>query len=133
MALLGSFGDVVFEAGTSGGMPKVRTWSQFKRKGDARLAIHEVLQGKPKSEFQGAGLEEIDLRVRFDVALGLVPIDEVNTLRVIRDGGQEHHLIIAGKPLGKFVLFAIDEEWLATDNAGNLLSADLNLKLREYH
>ena len=133
MGQLGSFGTVVFEVGADGVAPKVRTWNQFKRKGEARFARHEVLQGKPKSEFQGAGLEEIDLQVRLDVAHGLIPIDEINVLREIRDEGEEQLLIVAGNPLGKFVLSSIDEEWLVADNVGNLLKANLSLKLTEFH
>jgi phage protein U len=129
---LGSFGRFVFETGVHGVGAKIRTWQQFKRKGVARFAEHNVLGAKPKLEFEGAGLEEIDIKVKLDVQLGLNPKEEIDILRAIRNAGKEQALIIAGKSLGKFVLFSTEEDWLVTDNRGNLLRADVTMKLKEY-
>ncbi len=125
---IATFGSVVFE--TSADL--LRTWSSFQRKAGIRLAAHEVLDGKPVTEFIGPGLDEISLQVKLDAGLGVNPIAEINALRAIRDAGQANSFTVHGRNLGTFTLEAVEEDWTAVDNTGLLLSATATLKLKEY-
>lgn len=126
--MLGTFGDVAFVTSPE----KIRTWSQLSRQGKARWATHDVIAGKPLLQFVGQDLEEIKLQIRLDVRHGLNPINEINTLRAIRDTGEPQTLIIGGKPYGRFVLEGVDESHNYSDNRGNLLVAVVSLDLKEY-
>lgn len=126
--MIGTYGTITFEASAD----KIRTWDQFGRKGKARFAQHDVLDKKPRLQFTGLDLEEIGLSIRLDIALGVNPLAEINSLREMRDNGEEQSLMINGRPLGKFVLEDISEDWSQTDSAGRLLAAEVSLKLKEY-
>jgi len=125
---LGSFGNIVFE--TSADL--IRTWQQMSRKGSARFAEHVVAEGKPRLEFLGPGLEELTLAVRLDAQLGLDPASELESMRAVRDFGEEQSLVVGGMVIGKFVLEEIGEEHRRHDGRGRLLLAEATLKLKEY-
>lgn len=126
---IGSFGNMVFETSAE----KICTWSQLKRSGQARFAKHDVLGGKPMLQFLGADLEEFELTVRLDVALGINPMSELENLREVRAAGNYNDLFIGPQKIGRYVLESFSETWLHTDNRGNLLVAECTMKLREYH
>ena len=50
----------------------------------------------------------------------------------MRDAGQYATLILAGKPVGKFVLESVSESWTQVDNGGRLLGGNVQLSLKEY-
>lgn len=125
---LGAFGNIVFETSDS----RIRTWNRMSRKGTARFARHVVSEGKPRLEFLGADLEEINLVIRLNAQHGLDPEAELAALREIRDAGQEKTLVVGGRVIGKFVLEEISEEHQRHSGSGLLLLADATIKLTEY-
>ncbi|WP_213692121.1 phage tail protein [Aminobacterium sp. EBM-42] len=126
--MIGSFDDVVFETSAD----KVRTPENFQRQGAARFGTHEVAGQKPVLEFMGPGLDSVTMTICFRVALGVNPRVEIDRLREMRDDGIYAPLILAGRPLGTFVIESINETWSQIDNHGRLLRATVDLTLREY-
>jgi len=126
--MIGTFGNIVFESSSE----KVRTFDGFTRTGKARFSEHEVVDGKARLQHLGTSLDEIAFNIRLDMALGVNPETEINALRDIRNAGEEQRLIIGGKPLGKFVLEEVTENWRRLDGKGVLLVAEVALKLKEY-
>lgn len=126
--MLGTFGDVVFEVSSD----HVRTWSKFTRQKKATYAEHKVLAGSPLLELTGYELESVAITVRFDIAQGLIPEDEMERLRRVRDDAIELPLTISGKLLGYYVLEDVSEDWKRTTPKGVVTSSEVNLKLKEY-
>lgn len=119
---------VVFEASSD----RQRTWSAAKRGGDSRWAEHDVHLGKSLSEFLGPGLDTVDLTVRFDLARGVIPRDELRALRELRDAGEVLQFVVGGDLVGDYTLRGLDEKWSHFDAAGVLTIAEVVIKLKEY-
>lgn len=126
--MIGSFDDVVFETSAD----KVRTPENLQRQSAARYGTHEVAGQKPVLEFMGPGLDSVTMTISLRASLGVNPRGEIGRLRDMRDDGIYAPLILAGRPLGTFVIESINETWSQIDNHGHLLRATVDLTLREY-
>lgn len=131
MAQIGSFGDVIFEVTEK----KVHTFKNMERKGSARWNDHEVIQHKPRSEFVGPGLEEISFAILLKADLGVNPAKQLELLRDMRDTGKVAFLVIGEKPVSQnpWSIQQITESYKIVDNKGNILSAEVNISLKEHH
>lgn len=126
--MIGIFGSVVFETSSE----KVRTFSDFKRSGEAEYGEHSRIGRKGILEFLGPGLDQITFSMLFTVSLGVNPREEIDKLRDLLNGGETETLILGGKPLGDFVVTSLSETWKRMDNAGRLLAAETSVTLKEY-
>lgn len=125
--MIGTFGDIVFETSAD----RMRTWSRLTRKSGVRVAWHPVMGKKPVPEFIGPEADEVAMRVRFDVGLGVVPYQELARLQKVLDAGESRVLMVGGSALGRFVLLKVNENWRRVDNTGRLLVASVSLSLKE--
>lgn len=125
---LGVLGDLVFEVSSS----RVRTWQSQKRTRTARFAEHEVYAGKPLTEFEGDGLDEITLSVRLDATRGVVPQDELDALAEQKSIGAALQFTVGGKLVGDFTIRSIHEDHVRHDARGVLQLAIVEITLREY-
>ncbi|MCT8975488.1 phage tail protein [Clostridium sp. CX1] len=130
MAKIGSFGEIVFEVSEK----ITQTFSNLKRSGSVRWAEHEVNQKKPISEFIGAELEEISFDILLKAELGVNPSKQLEKLREIRDTGKVDYFIIGGKPVSQnyWYIQQMSEAYNVIDSNGNILSAEVNVTLKEY-
>lgn len=128
--MIGSLGEVAFKVSSD----KVFTFNDFSRKGSARITAHELIGRKPLVEFVGPGLESISFKMMLSTFLGIVPLDEVNTLREMRDKGTASSLSLDGTPVGDglWLLESINEDWKHIDNNGSPRVIDCDLQLKEY-
>lgn len=126
--MVGTLGPVVFEASAD----KVRTFFDMTRSGEAKYAEHDRIGQKGLLEFRGPGLDQVSFTMSFNVAFGVNPRREIESLRTLRDTGLAETLILAGEPLGDFVVLSIEETWRRIDNRGNLLVADAAVVVKEY-
>lgn len=128
--MIGTLGPVVFETSTT----KLRTFSNFKRSGSGRWAVHEIMHQKPKREFLGPADEQITLSVKLSAAFGVNPSDELYVLRWMRDNGIAVPLVFDGRPVSEnlWVIESLAEAWTNVDNRGRLLTAEADLTLVEY-
>lgn len=131
MAKIGSYGDIVFEVSPK----KTQTFTDFNRKGSAIWNDHEIVGLKPKSEFNGPGLEEISLVMLLKAELGINPIKQLEKLRKMRDSGKVAPFILGGKPISQnyWSIQQITESHKVIDNKGNTLSAEVEISLKEYY
>ena len=125
---IGTFGPLTFETSEK----RIRTFDAFKRKTQSKWEDHNIIGLKAKTEFIAPGLDEISFQVVFSAYLGISPVKEIDSLREIDQKGEYHPLIIGGKTLGKFVITSVAEAWNRVDNQGNLLTAAVDLNLKEY-
>lgn len=125
--MIGTLGNAVFQSSTQ----KVYTFTGLGRSGEARYEEHKVVGKKPVLELIGPGLESISFGMRFDVALGINPIVEINKLREARDAGAVLPMTIGGKFLGDWVIESFSDSWERVDNFGNVLVATVQINLKE--
>jgi len=128
MAKIGSFGKVVFEVSDK----RIKTPTRLEKRLYMRLAEHEIAYTKNKLEVLGEGLSEVTLRIRFSVELGVNPKEELKTLEELLTQGEAQILMLGDENLGKYVIEEIRERVVRTDNKGNVLSAEVEIRLREY-
>ncbi len=122
---------MVFETSVN----RIRTFDGFSRAGSARWGIHEIIGQKPLLEFIGPGQEEISFSVRLDISLGVNPSEELEKLRKIRDTGTVNLLVVGGKAIttNYWLIESLKEEHKVFDGRGFLMSAIVEINLKEYH
>ncbi|WP_405119225.1 phage tail protein [Pseudomonas leptonychotis] len=101
-------------------------------RGTADYAEHAMLQGKPKLQWIGEGLDELTLELAFHAAL----VDPEVQLRKLKTAKAAHeplpYVLGSGDYRGIYVITALDVTTRKTDGNGRLLSALANISLREY-
>lgn len=130
MARIGSFGDIIFEVSDD----KILTFKDYNRKGSSRWNQYEIIGNKPKSDFDGPGLEEISISILLKVELGVNPSKQLEIIRNMKDTGKPALLILGNKPISPnyWVITDMEENDHIIDNRGNILKADVTLSLMEY-
>ncbi|HCT4763224.1 phage tail protein [Pseudomonas aeruginosa] len=106
--------------------------SGMEERTSADYAEHALIQGKPVLEHVGDGLDELTL----DLQLHAVRIDPEATIRRLKRAQTAHEplplVLGSGDYRGVYLLTAIDTRVSRTDGTGRLISATVNVTLREY-
>jgi phage protein U len=122
--MFATFGNITFETLLS---PQSLT---HKKATD--FAEHSRVNNKPKLQKTGEKLDEISLQMKFHVAF-CNPSKEIAKLEAIRKSATAESFILGnGEFLGVFVLVSIDKSIEDTFNDGSIMSATLDVVLREY-
>ena len=110
------------------------TFNDMARKVSGRWAVHELIKGKPKSEFLGADLQEVSLKILLSSALGVKPRKTLDRIRKAIEKGERFTFVLGGKPVSKnkWVIVEASEEWDIILSKGELVQAKLDLTLKEY-
>lgn len=127
---IGAFGDIAFEVSDR----VIRTFKELQRSNQARWAVHEVLAGRPVAEFIGPGQKEITMPIRLNALFlgGKTIEEEIKAIERLVDEGSVSTLVIADAVVGKFYVESIDETDIAFGGKGEILSADIELTLKQY-
>lgn len=114
--------------------PYVYTFDGYGRSGTARYAKHELIGKKPVLEFIGPDIEEISFNMKLRSEHGISPRIELEKLRKYRDTGKVMQLVLGGKVVGKhqWVIESIGETVNFWSMSGQILSCDVDIKLKEY-
>lgn len=130
MAIIGSFGEVVFEVTPK----KLLSFNDLERSNKSRWAEHDIHGRKSKLEFEGAGLAEVNYRIFLRAENGVNPAKEIEKLTKMNDSGKAAHFILGNKPISpnKFVIMEVSEALKNIDAQGNIFSAEVSIKLKEY-
>ena len=128
--MIGYLGEVVFEVSQQ----HVKTFGDLRRSASARLASHDLIGRKPLLEFTGAALESLSFSMTLSSFLGLDPVEDVPTLREMRDQGLAVPFVLDGAPQGEglWLLEGLEETWRYIDNNGAPRVIDCSLSLKEY-
>lgn len=98
----------------------------------ADYAEHALLQGKPKLQWVGEGLDGLSLELAFHAAL----VDPDVEIRKLKTAKAAHdplpYVLGSGDYRGIYVITALDVTTRKTDANGRLLSAVVSLELLEY-
>lgn len=127
---IGALGDIAFEASVF----KILTFDKLKRTGKGRWTEHNIIGEKPKLEFLGPSLEEINLDIHLNSLFNVIPEDELQRLRHYRDTGEVLTFVLGNKVVGKgkYVIMGVDETHTAYSHKGKLIKADASISLKEY-
>lgn len=131
MAKIGNLGKLItFQVSSK----KVLTFNDMERKVSGRWVVHDVIKGKPKSEFLGAGLQEVSLSVLLLSTMGVKPRKTLERIRKATERGERFTFVIGGKPVSKnkWVITETSETWDVIFSKGELVQARIELNLREY-
>jgi len=96
------------------------------------FAEHQTIEGKPKLQFVGDELDELNLRLNFH-SMFCTPEYEIKKLKDIAKKHEELSFILGnGKYIGKFVILEISSTTQQCDRFGNLISIEAEIKLKEW-
>lgn len=131
MSQIGNWGTAIsFDVSSEKQLP----FRDFKRSVSGRWTDHNVLDGKPLSEFNGAGLGSVSLVVTLSADRGVSPRSTIETLEAAAEEGQVDYLYIGGKKIGENMmkLESVSESWDSVWNLGELVRATVTLTFSEY-
>ena len=95
-------------------------------------AQHERINQKPVLQFLGLNLQEQDIKLNFHASF-CTPEDEIKKLKDVANLGTPLKFIKGnGDYVGVFVIIEITSVTEQTTNEGDLISVQVDLKLREY-
>ncbi len=111
---------------------KVQTFKNLSRKRDIRYEQHDVVEKMPMLEFVGYGLYEASFTMRFDLTLGVKPIDCLTKLQNMMDNKMYKWLVVGEEFLGRYVITSITENHIHHAADGTLLVAEATVELKEW-
>lgn len=95
-------------------------------------AQHERINQKPVLQFLGLNLQEQDIKLNFHASF-CIPEDEIKRLKDVANLGTPLKFIKGnGDYVGVFVITEISSVTEQATNEGDLISVQVDLKLREY-
>lgn len=129
MALIGSWGDVVFSVSRK----EIKTFDGLKWDSGAKYAAHDRHLKAPLLEFTGTEVETINFTMLFSAFLGVNPMAEVSKLQRALRCGECHRLVIGPKAYGtRWVITKLSSSLERYDNRGNLLAAKVSVTMKSY-
>jgi len=131
LGALGSYGsEIVFTVSSF----EVLTFTGLKRTAKGRWTVHDVLGGKPYSEFLGPDAAGVSLTINLNYQLGVYPKVVLKKLRKMAEEGQAEYLVIGGMPVCDLPmkLTNVSEEWNTVYGNGFLAECDVTIDLEEY-
>lgn len=125
-----AFGEIVFEVSEN----KTLTYNDFQRTTEPRWFEHKVLQDKPELEFEGAGSDNISLKILLRAELGINPEKQMARIREFARRGKKALFIRGNKPISVnyWVIKKAVEVHKVIDDKGNVLTLEVELNLMEY-
>ena len=127
MAIVGGFGDMIFEASSE----VVRTWNSLRRSRSAKFQTHEVTEGKQRLQYIGLELDSVNLDIVLDAKF-VDPEAELAALDAMLDAARPRVLILGDTVMGSYVLESYTDTRKHTDGRGRILWSEVALQLKEY-
>ena len=110
----------------------VTYWDGHEVKRGYEYAEHKVLEGKPKLQWTGDGLEELSIAVE----LHAVYCNPEEQLNILYDAAASHQALPltmgSGVYRGRYILTHISQTTKHTDGQGRILSLSAKLDLKEW-
>lgn len=131
MAEIGNWGRAIsFEVSANRQLP----FKDMRRTASGRWKDHNVLGGKPLSEYAGPSLSDVSLQVVLSVERGIKVYDTLTELEKAAEKGVAEYLVIGGKIISgnKMKLESVSETWDEVWNDGALIKATVTLNFTEY-
>ena len=100
----------------------------------AKYSEHSIHNKKGILEFTGINASTASLTIKLDAHLNITPEYELDRLHEMLENHIAIPFILDGKIQGwsRWVIESLEESHKIIDNTGALISAEVNIKLREY-
>lgn len=131
MGKIGNLGKlIVFEVSSD----KVLTFSKMSRTVKGRWTSHNIIAGKPQSEFLGADVQSVSLTIFLSSSHGVRPRKTLERIEKAVERGEHFPFVIGGKRVGTgdWKITSASETWDKVFNGGELIEAKVTLSLEEY-
>ncbi len=130
MAVIGSFGDIIFSVSTK----EVKTFDNMKWDSSAKYVEHDRHLRDPLLEFTGTNADKISFTMYFSIFLGVDPLWEIGKLLAMERKGIANYLVIGSKRYGrhKWVINGTPKDLERFDNKGRMMSAKCTINLVAY-
>lgn len=127
---IGAFGPIVFSVSSL----RVLTPNNLSRTVGKRTATHDVIKGKPITEYLGPDLQTFSFDITLRAEYGVKPRTMLDELADMAEDGVAYPLQIGGKPVGKnlWCLNSVSESWDNLYSKGELSEATVKISLTEY-
>lgn len=131
MAEVGNLGELIT---FSVSPEKVLTFNKFNRQIKSRWATHDVISGKPLSEFIGQGQQTLSFDIYLTVMNGVTPKKVIEEIETAVEIGTPLTFVVGGRKIGQnqWVIDSVSEAWDAVIDQGLLVACNLSLSLSEY-
>lgn len=128
---IGSFAGITFAVSRK----KILTFKDLKRDDSYNWTDHDVLNGLPLSEFNGAGLSNLSLQIELRSSFGLEPYATLEKLRKFAANGKTSSLIIGKKTISnaKFEIVSIGQAFEDITANGVIKKITVDLTLKQYN
>lgn len=128
--LVGFMADIPFVVSSQ----YIYTFDDYGRESGGRWAQHDIIGQKPVLEFIGPDVEKISFTMQLRTDQGISPAKQIKKLRKLRDTGASFPLVIGGKLItdNLWVIESLDESVTFWSKLGGILSAKVNVTLKEY-
>ncbi len=134
--IIGKFGKyLTFEVCADGGdSVKCLTFEDFQRDVTNQTTDHARFLMKQKVQFDGPALSTMSFTVRFSSDLGVNPREMLKKVESCVRLGKLGYVIIGKKKIGKhkYLITNASESWEHIIKNGKLISANVDLTLKEY-
>lgn len=113
---------------------KFFSFENFQRNVKNRTTEHPRFLMKPKTQFDGPDLSDVTFTVHLSAGLGVNPREMIQKIESYVRLGKMDYIVIGTKKIGKhkYLMKDASEEWECIIENGKLISANVNLTLREY-
>ncbi len=113
---------------------KCLTFQGFHRNVSSRVTEHARILKKHKTEFGGPNLSEITFTMTLSAALGVDPRKMLIQLESCVRQGKIGYFIIGSKKIGKhkYIITNVSESWGHIIKNGKLVSASVDVTMKEY-
>lgn len=131
MAQIGNLGRlIVFEVSSE----KVMTFASFAQTVKGRWAEHNMISGKPKSEYIGSDLRSANMTIVLSAEHGVKPRSTIEAIERAVETGEVFPLVIGGKRVGDYSwrITSMSETWDNVVLDGVLAKAKISIQLDEY-
>ena len=128
---LGALGDISFRVSAYN---DIYTFDDLSISASSRTAQHDIIGEKALTEYLGPGLQEISMKIKMHAQWGVNPTAEVDKLIDYCESGTVLTFALGDKKVGKnkWLVTGLSEAVKHYDNAGNVLSAEVSVNLKEY-
>lgn len=96
------------------------------------FAEHKLIEGKPRLQFMGEGLDTISIQIEFHSQF-CKPENELSKLRAAKTRHQALALVYGnGRYKGRYVITDLNESLRQTSQRGDIISLEVRLTLKEW-
>lgn len=113
---------------------RILTFRDFAYTTTPRFAEHDIISNKPIMEYLGPGLDDITFSITLRADMGINVRTELEEWRKSAAVGSAERLIIGKTRLGSslWCIMGCSEAWGVVTNLGAIISASVDVTMREY-